>query len=193
MQHAGLRNRNRARALSRFRHLYCGQEWIIYFSFVLLRSLTRKNISLLVLLLVFRDPDEAGEKNTKRGSFPLALPQRPHPLARPHSRWPPAKWCNDETSARLVVKETRKPEMRTCRRARAVGGRVGVTGPDREEVGRSWQGRVVAPAGWSLESRMPGPARLSAPRAKARQAAARLRGPRSRRPWEPPGGSSCGR
>ncbi|KAM7078779.1 LOW QUALITY PROTEIN: calmodulin-lysine N-methyltransferase [Molossus nigricans] len=33
--------------------------------------------------------------------------------------------------------------MRTSRRARAVEGRVGVTGPDREEVGRSWQGRVA--------------------------------------------------
>lgn len=48
----------------------------------------------------------------------------------------------------LVAKETRIPEMRNSGRAhaRAVGQRPGVTGPDREEVGRSWLGRVVAEA-----------------------------------------------
>lgn len=94
-------------------------------------------------LLVFRARDAAGEENTHRGRGVLAPPQPPRPPRRPHSTWPPAKWCNDRPSAGLVVMETRKPEMRIARSFRAVGGRTGVTGPGREDVRRSWQGRVV--------------------------------------------------
>lgn len=94
-------------------------------------------------LLVFRAQDAAGKKNTHRGRGVVAPPQPPRPPLRPHSTWPPAKWCNDRPRAGLVVMETRKPEMRLARSFRAVGGRIGVTGPGREDVRRSWQGRVV--------------------------------------------------
>lgn len=122
--------------------------------FLLLRSLTRKKTSF-DSLLVFRARDEAGGKKTKRSSVPLVLPELPLPLARPHSRWQPAKWCNDASSAGLVAKETRKPEMRIRGWAKAVGGRPGVSGPDREErragPGRKdlWWQRLVSCAGGS--------------------------------------------
>ena len=82
-----------------------------------------------------------------------------------------------------------------------MGGRPGVTGPDWEEVGRSWQGRAVAAgsrvlealAGWNLKSLTPPPDKQSRRQARARQTAAQVRDPQPRRPWVPPGGSSCGR
>lgn len=71
-----------------------------------------------------------------------------------------------------------------------LGGRVGVTGPDREEVGRSWQRRVVVAAaslqvaseGWSLVSPTLWPARLSTPPQRTERAAARLLGAQAPRP-----------
>lgn len=97
-------------------------------------------------LLVFRARDAAGDKNTPRGGGILALPTLPRPPLRPHSTWPPAKCRSDRTRAGLVVKETRKPEMRIPGSVRAVGGRIGAAGPGREDVRRSWQGSAVLAA-----------------------------------------------
>lgn len=139
LQHAGPRNRNLARARSRFRHLYCGHKWIFFFFFLLLGSLTRKNISLLVLLLVFRDTDEAGAKKTK-GAASRSLRHSALTLRSALTQGGHRQNGAMTRRAGLVAKETRKPEMRPSRWAGAAGGRVGVTGPDREEAGRSWQG-----------------------------------------------------
>ena len=59
------------------------------------------------------------------GRVALDLPQFSHPLVCPHSRWPPAKWCSDESRAALVAKETRLPDMRHSGRARELGQREG--------------------------------------------------------------------
>lgn len=114
--------------------------------FLFLDSLILRDTCILIFLVFWRARDKVRKKKTTRKALVAAIPHFPPTRARPHLRWPPENWCNDVTPLFLVAKEMRIPEMRNSGRvhAKALGKRPGVTGPDREEVGRSWLGRAVA-------------------------------------------------
>lgn len=83
------------------------------------------------------------EKNNENPP-PCSCSSGPSHSGSPSLKMATRKLVQWRDAAVLVAKEMRIPEMRNSGRVHAVGERPGVAGPDREEVGRSWQGRAAA-------------------------------------------------